>query len=96
MLDHIGFSVADLARSRAFYVKVLEPLGYAPVMDVTREQSGSYEGTGFGPPGKPAFWIGNGEVRSGSAHVAFVARNRAAVDAFHRAANRKAPSLGRG
>ena len=33
MLDHMGFSVSDLPRSRAFYVKVLAPLGYAPVMD---------------------------------------------------------------
>ncbi|HTA64165.1 MAG TPA: VOC family protein [Xanthomonadaceae bacterium] len=86
MLDHIGFPVADLARSRAFYVAALAPLGFAPVMDVTREQTGGYEGTGFGAAGRPQFWIGNGE-RSGSAvHVAFTAADRAAVDAFHRAA----------
>ena len=50
MIDHLGFSVSDFARSRAFYVQALAPLGYAPVMDVTKEQSGGYEGTGFGPP----------------------------------------------
>ena len=50
MLDHIGFAVSDFARSRAFYERALAPLGFAPVMDVTREQSGDYEGTGFGPP----------------------------------------------
>ena len=86
MLDHIGFSVADLARSRAFYVAALAPLGYGPVMDITREQTGGYEGTGFGPSGRPQFWIGTGEQRSGRIHVAFVASDRAAVDAFHRAA----------
>jgi len=43
MYDHIGFSVADLARSRAFYVAALAPLGYGPVMDVTREQTGGPE-----------------------------------------------------
>jgi len=86
MIDHLGFSVSDFARSRAFYVQALAPLGYAPVMDVTKEQSGGYEGTGFGPPGRPHFWIGTGEARSGSTHVAFVAASRAAVDAFHRAA----------
>jgi catechol 2,3-dioxygenase-like lactoylglutathione lyase family enzyme len=86
MLDHVGLTVLDFARSRAFYVAALAPLGYAPVMDVTKEQSGGYEGTGFGPPGRPHFWIGTGEARSGSTHVAFAANSRAAVDAFHRAA----------
>jgi len=86
MYDHIGFSVADLARSRAFYVAALAPLGYGPVMDVTREQTGGYEGTGFGSPGRPQFWIGTGEQRGGAVHVAFAASDRAAVDAFHRAA----------
>jgi catechol 2,3-dioxygenase-like lactoylglutathione lyase family enzyme len=86
MLDHIGFSVADFARSRAFYARVLEPLGYVPVMDVTKEQSGSYEGTGFGAPGRPQFWIGSGSASSGPMHVSFVAQTRAAVDAFHKCA----------
>jgi catechol 2,3-dioxygenase-like lactoylglutathione lyase family enzyme len=86
MIDHLGFSVSDFARSRAFYVQALAPLGYAPVMDVTKEQSGGYEGTGFGPPGRPQFWIGTGDARSGSTHVAFAAASRADVDAFHRAA----------
>jgi len=86
MIDHIGFAVADYARSRAFYVSALAPLGFAPAMDVTREQTGSYEGTGFGPPGRPQFWIGNGPTGSGSMHIAFAAPSRAAVDAFHRAA----------
>ncbi|HEU4664220.1 MAG TPA: VOC family protein [Dokdonella sp.] len=86
MIDHVGFAVGDFARSRAFYVQALAPLGYAPVMDVTKEQSGGYEGTGFGRPGRPQFWIGTGEARGGSTHVAFAAETRAAVDAFHRAA----------
>ncbi|HEY6942237.1 VOC family protein [Dokdonella sp.] len=88
MIDHVGFAVGDFARSRAFYVEALAPLGYAPVKDVTRAQSGGYEGTGFGPPGRPQFWIGTGTgaARSGSTHVAFAAESRAAVDAFHRAA----------
>ena len=86
MIDHIGFPVADYARSRAFYVSVLASLGFGPVMDVTREQTGGYEGTGFGPPGRPQFWIGTGTPGGGPMHIAFVATTRAAVDAFHRAA----------
>lgn len=29
MIDHTGFIVADLARSKAFYLQALAPLGYA-------------------------------------------------------------------
>ena len=86
MIDHIGLAVADLARSRAFYVAALAPLGCAPVMDLSAEQTGGYAGTGFGPAGRPRFWIGNGNRRGGSVHVAFEASTRAAVDAFYRAA----------
>lgn len=86
MFDHIGFAVSDFARSRAFYERVLAPLGFAAVMDVTKEQSGGYEGTGFGPPGRPQFWIGTGDDHEGHVHVAFAAESRAAVDAFHAAA----------
>jgi catechol 2,3-dioxygenase-like lactoylglutathione lyase family enzyme len=86
MFDHIGFSVPDLTRSRAFYVAALAPLGYDPVMDLTREQTGGYEGTGFGPAGRPQFWIGTGEKQGGPVHVALAAPDRASVDAFHRAA----------
>ena len=86
MLDHIGFAVSDYARSRAFYTKALAPLGYVPVMDVTREETGGYEGTGFGANGRPYFWIGNGKTPSGSLHVAFTAASRADVESFYKAA----------
>ena len=86
MIDHIGFPVKDYARSRAFYAATLAPLGFVPVMDVTREQTGGYEGTGFGPAGRPQFWIGTGPAGGGSMHIAFVAPTRAAVDEFYRAA----------
>jgi catechol 2,3-dioxygenase-like lactoylglutathione lyase family enzyme len=31
MIDHVGFSVSDYARAKAFYEKALAPLGYALV-----------------------------------------------------------------
>jgi catechol 2,3-dioxygenase-like lactoylglutathione lyase family enzyme len=86
MIDHIGFSVADYARSRAFYVAALAPLGFGPVMEVSKEQTGDYEGTGLGPAGRPQLWIGNGEAARGPMHIALVAESRAAVDAFYHAA----------
>jgi len=86
MLDHIGLTVLDFARSRAFYVAALGPLGFAPVMDVTKEETGAYEGTGFGADGKPSLWIGSGPRASGPIHVAFVAKSRGDVDRFYDAA----------
>ena len=32
MLDHVGISVHDVARSRAFYLAALAPLGYGILM----------------------------------------------------------------
>lgn len=86
MLDHIGFAVADLARSTAFYEAALAPLGIAVVMEVTAEETGGGAHVGFGAAGKPFFWIGTGRPLTGRLHVAFAASDRAAVDAFHRAA----------
>ena len=86
MLDHIGFPVSDYDRSKAFYQKALAPLGYSIVMEVTKAESGgAYEGAGFGDK-MPSFWISSGEALKGRLHVAFVAKNRAAVDTFYRAA----------
>lgn len=84
MIDHLGIDVADYRHSRAFYERALAPLGYAVVMEVTREMTGGYEGCGFGPPGRPHFWIGKGAGQPArGSHIAFTARSRAQVDAFH-------------
>lgn len=86
MIDHIGFVVADIARSRAFYERALAPLGYAVVMEVGPDQTGGTTHIGFGVPGKPDFWIGDSAASAGGAHVAFAAADRSLVDAFHQAA----------
>jgi catechol 2,3-dioxygenase-like lactoylglutathione lyase family enzyme len=78
MIDHISLSVSDLAASKAFYERALAPLG----IGVGMEFPGA---VGFGRDGKPSFWIGEGEP-SGPMHIAFLAPDRAAVDAFHREA----------
>jgi catechol 2,3-dioxygenase-like lactoylglutathione lyase family enzyme len=88
MLDHIGFSVSELKRSKAFYVKALAPLGIVKILELSAEQTGGSGHVGFGEDGKPYFWIGDNAdgILRGTLHVAFVAADRAAVDAFHRAA----------
>ena len=86
MLDHVGMTVLDFARSRAFYVAALAPLGYAPVMDVTKEQTGHAAAAGFGADGKPDFWFGGEGAMNKPVHIAIAAKDRATVDAFYKAA----------
>jgi catechol 2,3-dioxygenase-like lactoylglutathione lyase family enzyme len=85
MIDHIGFSVSDYARAKAFYEKALAPLGYVLVMEVTAQETGAPV-AGFGRGGKPDFWIGDEGRLELPVHVAFLADDRPAVDAFYRAA----------
>jgi len=84
MLDHVAYPVADYARSKAFYVQALAPLGYGLVKEVG--QGGDWPGGGFGPQGRPHFWIATGTPINQPLHFAFMAQNRAAVDAFYGAA----------
>ncbi len=86
MLDHVGFSVFDFEKSKAFYQAVLAPLGYVLVVEVGKAQTGGGEHAGFGRDGRPQFWIGTGEPLTNGLHVAFAAPDRAAVDAFHQVA----------
>lgn len=86
MLDHLGATVSDIARSRRFYDAALRPLGISVIMEVTPEQTGGTTHLGYGDDGKPYFWIGDGGDQTGRMHVAFAVPNRAAVDAFHAAA----------
>jgi catechol 2,3-dioxygenase-like lactoylglutathione lyase family enzyme len=85
MLDHAGFPVSDYARSKAFYLQALAPLGYALVMEVRQDENDS-PAAGFGINGKPDFWIGGEGGLQRPIHMAIAAQDRAAVDAFHRAA----------
>jgi catechol 2,3-dioxygenase-like lactoylglutathione lyase family enzyme len=78
MIDHIGIPVTDLDASVAFYTRALAPLGYVLMM--------RFEGVaGFGADGKPDFWIAAGGA-SQKIHVAFRAKGRTEVRAFHEAA----------
>jgi catechol 2,3-dioxygenase-like lactoylglutathione lyase family enzyme len=85
MLDHAGFPVSDYARSKAFYLQALAPLGYVLVMEVQQDENDS-PAAGFGGGGKPDFWIGGEGGLRRPIHIAIAAQNRAAVDAFYRAA----------
>jgi catechol 2,3-dioxygenase-like lactoylglutathione lyase family enzyme len=85
MIDHLGFAVSDYAHAKAFYTKALAPLGYGIVMEVTAGNAGPVS-VGFGADGKPDFWISVGDAAGRPVHVAIQAKDRATVDAFHKAA----------
>ena len=86
MIDHIGLSVSNIERAKAFYFNALKPLGVGVIMEVSAEETGADAHAGFGKDNKAFFWIGTGNKPRGGAHVAFTAQTRADVDAFYRAA----------
>jgi catechol 2,3-dioxygenase-like lactoylglutathione lyase family enzyme len=79
MLDHVGLAVSDYAASKAFYSAALKPLGITQLMEFP-------DTGGFGEGEVPYFWIGANDRPGTHTHVAFTARDRATVDAFHKAA----------
>lgn len=77
MFDHVGIRVKDLAAAVRLYKVMLAPLGH--------EAGSAGDGyAGFGPGGSPALWL-HQDKKGGGAHVALRARDRDAVDAFHKA-----------
>lgn len=88
MIDHITINVRDLEKSKAFYEKALATLG----MKVNLGSAGDFF-WGFGPSQEPEFEIAAGRFFIGQSdenhpvshntHVAFRAKNRTDVQAFH-------------
>jgi catechol 2,3-dioxygenase-like lactoylglutathione lyase family enzyme len=80
--------VSDFDRSRAFYDALLAALGQQRVQEMEEDE---FVAAGYGEGYEPAFWIGAlkpaaAVVPPVGQHIAFRARDRADVDAFHRAA----------
>ena len=86
MIDHLGFSVSDYERAKAFYAKALAPLDYSLIMEVTAEQTGHAAAAGFGANGKPDLGFGAEGAMNKPVHIAILAKDRATVDAFYKAA----------
>jgi catechol 2,3-dioxygenase-like lactoylglutathione lyase family enzyme len=79
-IDHMALDVADYERSKAFYEQALAPLGIKLLLE---HEVGL---CGFGGD-FPFFWIGQrGLGPQTGVHVAFTARDREMVAAFHAAA----------
>lgn len=78
-LDHVGLRVSDMERSFVFYREALQTLGIVSLADFT--VAGTRH-AGFGRA-RPEFWISGGRPLRGETHVAFTARSRSEVHAFH-------------
>lgn len=79
MFDHILFGVTDYAASKAFFLKALEPLGVSVVLEGPL-------GIEMSTDGKSSLCLRQTEEKPARLHLAFTARDRRQVDAFHRAA----------
>jgi len=81
MLDHLSIQCDDVAASTRFYDATLAALGGSRIMDFGAV-------IGYGVANKPTFWIGPNTdgIPGRQSHIAFVAPDRAAVQAFVAAA----------
>ena len=80
MFDHVVFGVSDYAASKAFFLKALEPLGVAVVLEGPLGIELSPKG------GEASLCMFQTEEKPSHLHLAFTAENRQQVDAFYRAA----------
>lgn len=84
MIDHFSILVRDLAKSRSFYLSILEPLGYEIIIDMKSAVSfGVLNGpTKSSDPGGE-FWLTSGSPTQAGLHFAFACRDKTSVDQFH-------------
>jgi catechol 2,3-dioxygenase-like lactoylglutathione lyase family enzyme len=78
MIAHTTLPVSDYARSKAFYIKTLAPLGYQNNMEFG-------EAAGFNDGKNTDFWISKQDTVV-PLHLAFEASSRDRVEAFYKAA----------
>jgi catechol 2,3-dioxygenase-like lactoylglutathione lyase family enzyme len=83
LIDHTGIGVADMARSARFYDAALGALGLRRVIELPENDGADAVGYGLA---YPCFWIDRFHPHGVKQHTAFVARSRAQVEAFYRAA----------
>lgn len=81
MFDHVKFGVRDFARSKAFYLKALEPIGVTVVIDYPPDGAELCQ-----PNGESSLCIYQTDETPAHLHIAFVTDSREKVDAFYEAA----------
>jgi catechol 2,3-dioxygenase-like lactoylglutathione lyase family enzyme len=78
MIAHTTLAVRDYAKSKAFYSRALEPLGYRNNMEFG-------DAAGFNDGRNTDFWIARNKTIVAT-HLAFEAKSAAQVESFYRTA----------
>jgi catechol 2,3-dioxygenase-like lactoylglutathione lyase family enzyme len=78
MIAHTSLHVSDYPRSKAFYTRVLQPIGYTNNMEYG-------ESAGFNDGKNTDLWISKNDTVVPT-HLAFEVKSREQVEAFHKAA----------
>ena len=78
MIAHTGLAVRDFKAAKSFYERALAPLGYSAKME-------HGDSTGFNDGKNTDFWIAREETVVPT-HLAFEAKDRGQVEAFHKVA----------
>ena len=84
MIDHMGITVSDYPKAKAFYDAVFAALGGSLVKEIPLQFTGGKHVVGYGRD-HAVFWVSEGMADKGR-HYAFAAVNRAQVEAFYDAA----------
>lgn len=88
MLDHIFLPVTNIAKSTAFYERVLAPLGLNSRINYDGKNGppGHPDLIGFGKDNRLTLWLRQGKVAGDTLHVGFVASSQEQVQAAYQAA----------
>ena len=89
MIDHLSYYATDYVASKKFYDAALPALGY----EMTTEMVATWDAEfptrrmcAYGPSKKSVFWLIEVKHPVTPRHIAFQAKSREAVNAFHTAA----------
>src|SRR5687767_12043305 len=77
MIDHVTLRLSDFQASKAFYITVLAPLGYAEPWSDDEQRAADWGDPSISQDEKPL---------SENVQIAFAARTRQEADEFHRVA----------
>ncbi len=88
MIDHLSTYATNFESTKTFYCAVLCELGYSLQAEMTFDEDPDLPGRracAFGPSGRAVYWIVEVLESSSPRHVAFAAKDRESVAAFHEA-----------
>lgn len=89
MIDHLSTYATDYQATKRYYEASLAALGFTLQVETVATFNRDWPTQrmcAFGPPGQFIFWVIETKGPATPRHLAFAARDRAGVDAFHRAA----------